>query len=98
MEKIKNTYVLRSPFDLDFKIDPNGVFCNNELFDKVNLNDMGHKIMQIQMPYIFFADGPCEASIIHPYLHHNTFTENSNTVFGQYNIGNGFVRYKQDLY
>ena len=90
ISKIKNTYVLRSPFDLEFKIDKNGVFCNNELFNKVNLNDLGHKLIQIQMPYIFFADKSCEATLIHPYLHHNTFTDNANTIYGEYDIGRWF--------
>lgn len=89
-QKIKNTYVLRSPWDLEFNIDTNGVFCNNELISKVNLENMGSRILQMQIPYIFFAEESCEATVMHPYLHHNSFTENGNTVYGQYNIGKWF--------
>jgi hypothetical protein len=89
-QKIKNTYVLRSPWDLDFTIDKNGVYSTNELMSKVNFENMSSRILQVHMPYIFFAESSCEATIMHPYLHHNSFTDNGNTVYGQYNIGKWF--------
>ena len=62
---------------------------NEALYNlKARIDDAtDHRIVQFGFNYLFFAEKPLRITQMHPYLHHNTFTENGNTLLGEFNIG-----------
>jgi hypothetical protein len=92
METVKNTFVLKSPITIDFKFNTQTQMAeasNDYLFkEKIRLNDATeHGIMQLGFNYLLFSEKPLVVTQLHPYLHHNTFTNNANAVLGEFDCG-----------
>lgn len=92
METVKNTFVLKSPISLDIDFNPSRQLAsssNEQLYNlKARIDDAtDHRIVQFGFNYLFFAEKPVKMTQMHPYLHHNTFTENGNTLLGEFDIG-----------
>ena len=51
------------------------------------MEDTSLGIIQFYFSYIFFSETPVNLTQMHPYLHHNTFTENGNGLLGEYDCG-----------
>jgi hypothetical protein len=90
-DTIKNTFALKSPFELTAKFNPSLQQASSnyeDLFNhKVNMEDTNLGIIQFYFSYIFFSEKPLKITQMHPYLHHNTFTENGNGLLGEYDCG-----------
>ena len=92
METVKNTFVLKSPISLDLNFNPSKQLAsanNQSLYGlKVRIDDAtDHRIVQFGLNYLFFAEKSVKMTQMHPYLHHNTFTENGNTLLGEFDVG-----------
>lgn len=92
IETVKNTFVLSSPISLDVDFNPSKQLAsasNQNLYSlKARIDDAtDHRIVQFGFNYLFFAEKPVKITQMHPYLHHNTFTENSNTLLGEFDCG-----------
>lgn len=94
LENIKNTFVLKSPISLDFSITPSEQRVDTTdqmMMQKVNLElAQNNGIIQFGFNFIFFCDQPLTITQMHPYLHSNTFTENTNTLSASFNCGKWF--------
>lgn len=92
METVKNTFALKSPISLDIDFNPSKQLAsagNENLFNlKARIDDAtDHRIVQFGFNYLFFAEKPLRMTQMHPYLHHNTFTDNGNTLLGEFDVG-----------
>lgn len=92
LETVRNTFVLKSPINLKFKINPGQQQYqadNNNLFQtKVRFEDaVNHRIGQFGFNYLIFSEKPLTFTQIHPYLHHNSFTSNGNSLLGEFDCG-----------
>jgi hypothetical protein len=92
METVKNTFVLKSPISLNLEFNPSKQIAsasNEQLYNlKARIDDaLDHGIVQFGFNYLFFAEKPLKITQMHPYLHHNTFTRNANTLLGEFDCG-----------
>ena len=92
METVKNTFVLKSPISINADFSPSAQrFETNyeEMFKlKVRIDDsVDHGIVQFGFNYLLFAEKPVKVTQMHPYLHHNSFTENGNVLLGEFDCG-----------
>lgn len=89
-QNIKNTFALYSPFEFDFSFNKtqNYFDCNNHaLRTRLVINPEDDVIMQIRFVMLFIAEDSLTMTQMHPYLHHNTITDNGNVLHGEYDIG-----------
>lgn len=91
-EIMKNTYVLKMPFDFGLKIDltTNKMDCEASFLPLVKSHvspPVGtERIWQFYTQSHFFADKPCIAQQSHPFLHSNTLTSQCNVLGGEFDI------------
>jgi hypothetical protein len=90
-DTIKNTYALKFPFSFKIGVDQSTGEIQSDNPDLVKTYFIPPTdksgVLQLQLGTLFFADQPCLASQIHPYLHNNSLTQNANVLQGEYDIG-----------
>lgn len=91
----RNTFVLRSPINIKFKVFPkqrrlqaSNPHVFQSKFDVTRLFPSG--VFQYLTSYLFFSEKPMKMHQVHPYLHFNSFTENANALTGCYDCGQWF--------
>lgn len=93
-DTLKNTYALRFPFNFKLKVDQStgGIESDSPEIVKTYFIPPTDKsgIVQIQLGTLFFADKPCIASQIHPYMHYNSITEHGSVLQGEFDIHKWF--------
>jgi hypothetical protein len=92
LETVRNTFVLKSPINIQFRVNPSRQQAeanDNALFGlKIRFDDaLDHRIAQFGFNYLMFAERPLKFTQIHPYLHHNSFTDNGNALLGEFDCG-----------
>lgn len=89
-DSIKNTYVLKFPFSFKIKINQADGEIESDSPELVKTYFIPPTdksgIIQIQLGSYFFADSPCIATQMHPYLHNNCITQNGNVLQGEFDI------------
>lgn len=92
---LKNTFILRSPFDYSFFI--NGDSVRSDLYDQsffdrhVEIRNINTKLFSLRPYIIFFTEEKSlEISLSQPYLDQNLFTERAFVIPGKFDIGKYF--------
>ena len=101
LDYYKNVYVIRSPFDINIKVnvenplgeDSKYITIDNygqEFFDKYFvIRDAGKNnktLLSFVIQYMFYSDEPVEMECLHPVEHKNSFTANTSVVQGVFDI------------
>jgi hypothetical protein len=93
----KNTYVLKSPIDIQINYDrSNGqltIFPQQQRFYDENINHRGHSVgrndsflMSFALDFLFIADKDCEIELIPCAMHKSEFTDKTRLINGAFNI------------
>lgn len=89
---MKNTFVIKCPFDFSLKIelDTNRIECEERFKPLIKTFIVQpYKTENLYQYYThlhFFADSPCEAHEMSPFLHNNSLTRQTSVLHGQFNI------------
>lgn len=98
----KNTFVIKSPVDLDLSFDPNTNWIslknhNQNFYDSfiknrcdIRLDKEAPMIMSFFMYYIFYADKPCLIEQLSPSMHLQTCVQNIRVIPGTFDISQWF--------
>jgi hypothetical protein len=92
-DELKNTFVIKSPLDIDIEIDYENRTAktlsniDEQYFIRFLTPPNEERVHQMADPaYIFFTEADITMTQLHPYYAENNFTENAMGISGTYNI------------
>jgi hypothetical protein len=97
LEYYKNTYVIKSPIDIEFAYDHVtrrlGISPQGQTFYEANIMHRGHLIgerddflMSFALNFLFIADKDCVMELLPCLMHKSEFTDKTRLVGGTFNI------------
>lgn len=92
---VKQCYVMKFNYDIDFGYYSGGFYSNDERImdytsQSVDMRESELGLFQFLNTKIFFADKPLTVTTLHPYLHSNDYTKHFNTISAEFDIGRWF--------
>jgi hypothetical protein len=93
----KNTYVLKSPVNIELTYDPAtkrlNIFPQAQIFYDENIVYRGHTVgehdsflMSFGLSYLFISDKDCDIELLPCLMHKSEFTDNTRMIVGTFNI------------
>jgi hypothetical protein len=93
----KNTYVIKSPVDIEFRYDYEikqlNIFPQHQAFYDANVKHRGYSVgkddsflMSFALSYLFIADKDCELELTPCSMHKSEFTDKTRLINGSFNI------------
>ena len=89
----KNTFVVKSPIDLEINLTQNPPSISIPGSDMPNANSLftirsfPDRLFDLEIPFTFISDTSLEMSQMPAFLHENNYTKSSSTFAGRFNIG-----------
>jgi hypothetical protein len=93
----RNTYVIKSPVDIEFKYDYEtkrlGIFPQQQNFYDANITHRGDSVgeqddflMSFTLNYLFIADKDCAMELLPCVMHKSEFADKTRLIVGTFNI------------
>jgi hypothetical protein len=92
---MKKIFVVKAGFDFEVDIDQVAESWDGSDQGYINrhlslVNLANDRLIQYTTDLVVFCDQPLNLSIIHPFLHHNSWTDAGHAISGTFDVGNWF--------